>query len=123
YTPATQWGCIVKDGFSITVGQIFYGVAWVKSSSTSTAIQTGDGDGNAAGIQWHTGSNNFEFQSARFTVTADNSANGIRVRSWLTSGWTPIEIKDVYYFNLTAIYGGGNEPTEAQMDTLILKSK
>ena len=124
FTAVSQWGCITKENLPFAIGDIFYGYAYVKSNSNQTGLQIGDGDGVPAGMQWHTGNNTFEFMSASYTANASlgGSANGIRVRSWLTSSWPEIEVKQMFMFNLTSIYGAGSEPTKAQMDALILKS-
>lgn len=123
FTATSQWGCFSRDSIPYTLGQIFYGSVYVKSPSNQTGMQIGNMNGNPSGSQFHTGSNRFEFLTSRFATTVNsNASNGIRVRSWLTTGFTPIETKNMYFFNLTEIYGAGSEPSEAALDALILKS-
>lgn len=58
------------------------------------------------------------FKSAYGTAT--NTATGVvKIMDSRASGWTQVSVKNVVLLDLTAAYGAGLEPTQAQMDALM----
>jgi len=94
-----------------------YACTYVKASSANVSLRVAGGLITAVESN-HTGSGNFEFLSV--LVTGNNS--GLiyyKVYDKNTSAWTQVQAKQAHVFNLTQIFGAGNEPTKAQLDAVI----
>lgn len=65
----------------------------------------------------HSTSNGFEFLSARFVTTATTANPAIQDGN--ASGFTDIQVKQVIFLNLTAIFGAGFEPSKGYIDYYI----
>ena len=122
FTPTTQYASIGFQ-FAYTIGDVFYGFGSLKTTNSQYWFQIGDGDSVPSQNVSVPPTNNFEYLTARVVTNASTGSPGIRAMAIGTSGFSIIEIKEFYAFNLTAIYGAGNEPSLAQMNTLIQKSR
>lgn len=57
----------------------------------------------------------FVFTSALSTSTSTNV--GMKILDSKASAWSAVKVKQSYTLNLTKIFGAGNEPTQAKMDS------
>jgi len=93
----------------------FYARAFVRADSNLVSFRIYDNVVFAS--KSHSGSGNFELLS---TILTCNNGNVIKVytNDDRTSGWTDVQIKEVMMFNLTSLFGAGNEPTTQQCDEI-----
>lgn len=111
-TPTATSGEVIKYG-NMIIGRKYYFTAWVKSSEITTMIFV---DGVTVA---HTGSGNFERLSM---LRLYSGASGVfSVKTTKTSGWTPFDVKYISCIDLTATFGAGKEPTQAEMDRLMAR--
>jgi lysophospholipase L1-like esterase len=119
FTPNAQYSGIYKT-ITKTTSWVetdkLYCCAWVKSDKTTVSLALQDSDGNPIQSAIHSGSGNFEFLSALLTTVAGQTTLWAKIGSSATSGWTQVQLKQVYVFNLTSIFGAGKEPSKATMD-------
>lgn len=115
YTPTAQFGQIFRLG-SATANDKTYARVMVKSTSNSVYLNIGSSTGVTLGQ--YSGSGNFEWVSSVATKNGTGTCS-VAPYSFLTSNWVPIDILYWEFFNLTAIFGSGNEPTKAEMDTIL----
>lgn len=64
------------------------------------------------------------WQSLSFLTTypSTGTVSNIAVDDIAASGWNPIQVKNVMFFNLTQIFGPGNEPTKEEIDAMVHKN-
>ena len=93
----------------------FYARAFVRADSNLVSLRIYDNVVFAT--RTHSGSGNFELLS---TILTCSNGNIIKVytNDDRTSGWTDVQIKEVMMFNLTSLFGAGNEPTQQQCDEM-----
>jgi hypothetical protein len=118
FSPTSQYGYIGTNGITYTVGDVFYGCAYVKTTDNQMKVQIGDSDSDPSDSGSHSGSGNFEFLSGWMTTTSNSNptTHGIRARTWATSSWVQTQVKQMHLFNLTRIFGAGNEPSKNDMN-------
>jgi hypothetical protein len=108
----SQFGAIRTA--SVTVGQIYYGRAIVKSTSNQVRLFI-----YAVGNESHSGSGNYETLSVRGECVESRVDSGFNIEDIRTSGFDEVYVKNNMLLDLTDIFGAGNEPTKEEMDTLI----
>jgi hypothetical protein len=91
-----------------------YAVAKYKSTSNEVLLSMGF---LSSGTSSHSGSGQFETISLLNTQTTQ-TADSARVIDRRSSGFDNVEIDFIYQYNLTSLFGAGNEPDKATMDTL-----
>lgn len=102
------------------LNHIYYVGAYVKSTSSNARLQACIYTGSVFATDSHSGSGSFEWLSAVGTCTSATSNMQVRVIDYRNSAWDAIEVKQVVLFDLTAIYGAGNEPSTASaMDAIL----
>lgn len=90
-----------------------YFTALVKSDSNLVELNLG----GAASIK-HTGNNQFQRLSLVYTQPFASGLTS-RIQDGRTTAWSTVYVKNAISVNLTSVFGAGNEPTKAEMDTLI----
>lgn len=66
--------------------------------------------------------NTWQTLSSIFVCPSNTSFGNISFDDTATSGWQPIQVKNVTLFNLTKIFGPGNEPTKEEIDAMVFSS-
>ena len=94
-------------------GNIIYRAARIKTSSNLVGISAGSTIAKA-----HTGNNTFQWLSFN-RVASDGTNEHIKILDKRIPPFDNIYISHILTINLTATFGAGNEPTAAQMDTLL----
>lgn len=85
-------------------------------------ITMGISDGvSASGSDSYTGGGAYEFWSATMTSTRTGSGILWAIVDNRSSGWTSVGSKYISFIDLTAAFGAGNEPTQAQMDSIMME--
>lgn len=112
-TPTAQWGGLYQ-AISYPDGHIIYASSYIKAP-----LANGENMQMWGGVPIVTLSldNQWQQVSMRFsnTITTKNLAIG----NTATSGLGAVSIKNIVAIDLTAIWGAGNEPTQAQMDAIM----
>jgi phage-related protein len=100
---------------TLVVGRVYYLAVNSKNDTTSVSHRLYDGTNFI--ISLSTANADYAWYSG--VGTATNTAGVVQIgRDGRASGWTAQYIKYVVLLDLTAIFGAGNEPTKAAMDTL-----
>ncbi|MBA1335842.1 MAG: hypothetical protein HPY66_1660 [Firmicutes bacterium] len=92
------------------VGHKYFFAADVKAASNLVALSFGGTN------VFHSGGGNFERLRGIFTATATD--NGVAIKDTRTSGWNMIQAKNIHGYDLTAMFGVGNEPNIAQCEEI-----
>jgi hypothetical protein len=114
----SQYSGIINP-FTGIIGHIIYFRANIKADSTSANLKLNDG------ASWSTTNSKFvttvgSYAVLKGTTTLSTTSSYIKIQDDRSSGWTNIYIKDCFAFDLTAIYGAGNEPTQSQMNNIMI---
>lgn len=96
----------------------YYACSWIKSSSASVGNRVTDSVSYGLSA-YSAGSNAFEFISLLYTAIRTGTGGYAAVYDTRTSSWNYVYAKYCTAIDLTAAFGAGNEPTKAQMDTLM----
>lgn len=109
-------------GLSVILNHKYYGCGWVKAASGAN-ITMGISDGAVySNGDSYAGAGAYDFWSAQFTSGRTSSAGIIwAVVDNRSSGWNTVNAKYISVIDITAAFGAGNEPTQAQMDMLMLQ--
>lgn len=111
-------GGIQYAGLTNSVGNIIYVCAMINAPSTSISMNLMSGGSTKASVT-HSSIAGREFMSVIHTaITGETSLIPV-IRDNRSSAWTDITVDNVYFYNLTSIFGAGHEPTKAQMDAFI----
>lgn len=117
FTASAQYGTITNVAVrNASVNDIVYCCCQMLATVAGQArITLAQGTGGLNLSTYHTGGGAFEFLSQRGALfsKADSYVN---LQTVATSTWAPIQVKQAHLLNLTAIFGAGNEPTQAEMD-------
>lgn len=114
FTATALYGRLQQQ-FSTVLNNSYYINARVKSdSSLVRLVPSGI---NSAGVS-HSGSGNYEILSGIFTNTTGSSAY-IQISDFRTTGWTQIDVDYVMVYNLTDIFGAGNEPSIEDFEEML----
>ena len=119
---ANSAGDTLLQSLSVTLNRKYYGCGWVKAASGAN-ITMGISDGAVNSVSTsYTGAGAYEFWSVILTA-GRTSTGGI---TWAivdnrSSAWTVVNTKYISVIDITTPWGSGNEPTKAQMDTLMLQ--
>ena len=97
---------------TITNGHKYYLSAWAKTSSSQVSL---DIDG---ALTYFSGTGSYERLSYLYTAAVTIGV-GVSVRDHTASGWSNLSQKNILFIDLTVAFGAGNEPTKAQMDTIM----
>lgn len=117
YTANTQYASIGVFVNDYRAGDVLYGCCYLKSSSNAVALRIVNNvttPMNASSI----GSGNYEFASVISTMTGAGAPE-IKVYDTRTVSFTEVAFKLFYVFNLTQIFGAGNEPSKTAMDSFM----
>jgi hypothetical protein len=100
-------------------GHVYYACGWLKAASGAN-VTTGLSDGVSAndGDAYNSGGN-WQFWSARIVSTRNGAGQLWPAVDNRASGWNTINMKYITLIDLTAAFGAGNEPTEAQMNSIM----
>jgi len=120
FTPASQYGGIRDVVFvrNQAVGDVVYGCAWVDATSINVKLFFYEGAGGTWSGTAHPGTSRFEFLSALGTLKTPSEAE-FYIENSSASGFTLIRAVKMRQYNLTRIFGKGNEPTRVEMDMII----
>lgn len=119
FTATQSAGYIIRSIPSYTTGNVYYACAYVKADNSSTRFSLRNTEGTLLNLTSHTGSNTFEFLSAHITMTSGITSWQVRISNNSASNWTATQVKQVFYLDLTAIFGAGKEPNKQYMDWLM----
>lgn len=103
----------MSHNFATINGHIYYCCAYVNADSTSIQFRMWQGTWQPSTS--HSATPGYDFLSLRYAVATTSST--INIYDTKSSGFTNISVKKAYVFDLTQIFGAGNEPTKATMDT------
>lgn len=96
------------------VGHKYYYSVWLYGGvDMYSQIIVGSNYNN--GNKQNPSTNTWNFLSGYFTASATGNI-AINITSNITSGWINTQIKQAYIFDLTAIFGAGNEPSKGDID-------
>jgi hypothetical protein len=99
---------------------IYYGYCTLISGSSSNYIALYDyGNNNYASSEVPASSGGF--RSVRFAKTTSDQLGFLIRDLWNSSGWSSFTVQNAGLIDLTAAFGGGLEPTKAEMDAILLK--
>lgn len=101
---------------------ILYARAYLKSDNVNNRMVLLN-DGTDQTVVSTTGSNTYEFCSARRTISNSATTLYVKTQDYRSSGWTQCRLKNVIVVDLTAMFGAGNEPTKDVCDTLFKDTK
>jgi len=104
---------------SVSSGNKFYVASFSKADSSSIRLQVLNSTGTSnLGFKAHTGGNTYELLST--IITSIDTSIILNVgRDTRTSSWTTSYHDYVFVFDLTTIFGAGNEPTISSIDTFV----
>jgi type IV pilus assembly protein PilA len=114
----SQYSGIVNP-FTGIIGHIIYFRANIKADSANANLKLNDG------TPWTSTNSKFvttvgSYAVLKGTTTLNTTSSYIKIQDDRSSGWTNIYVKDCFAFDLTAIYGAGNEPTQSQMNNIMI---
>jgi hypothetical protein len=95
-----------------------YLTAYVRADIASVIMLTVS-DGTYQSASYHTGDNVLRRMNTIQTIGAGCNTVYLRVQDNRANGWTKFYTKMFLALDLTAIFGAGNEPTQAQIDTIM----
>lgn len=113
FTATATSGNIKYNKTGLTSGHKLYACCYVKATAAASKIQLIGIDGTP----YHSGGGSYEFLSG--TTTLGVTYNELKIRDLRTSAWTDVNVKLVHMFDLTAIFGSGNEPSKIEMDSFM----
>ena len=117
FTAASQFDGIYSDTVPVATGDILYACARITASSSfDISVGFSVSGGGVASKADATVINGVTFVSHYYSVTSSYSALGTKIYDHRSSAWDYIDVELVTYVNLTAIFGAGNEPTQATLD-------
>lgn len=100
---------------NVGVGAKFYACAYLMAGAADALkIMINDSE-VSSNTATHTGSGTFERVSVIHTSTAGTVIR-VKVQDFRASNWDNVYAKEVFAIDLTALFGAGNEPTQAWCD-------
>lgn len=118
FTPSFIYGGILQTVKQPLPGDKVYIRCNMKGSLLSRFIfYYKDGYGNP--VLSPSAANTWQTLSEIATYSNDGDKAVIAFDDAASSGWSHTQIKNVIYFNLTQIFGKGNEPTKAEIDSIM----
>jgi lysophospholipase L1-like esterase len=114
FTATAQNGRISTNANMVN-GHKFYIGAYIETTSPQVTL-------SVAGVSPipHDGTGG-KILSNVFTWTNTTNPWTVQIRDVRTSAWDSIKVRYVKVFDLTEVYGAGNEPTKEEMDALLAK--
>ena len=120
FTATSQYGGIRQSSFTLTAGHVYYVRAEVDGAASVFLQVIANNSASDNGTVYCTPTTGYETLSAQFTCsTAPTQPYLVNVVDGATSGWGVVKVRNVMLLDLTAYFGAGKEPTEAQMDSII----
>ncbi|WP_368292870.1 hypothetical protein [Dehalobacter sp. TBBPA1] len=104
---------------TLALGHIYYACAYLKAPTgynSGAAMYLNSGVITSTSVS--SGDNQFQFKSI-YSAPAISTSGGFKIYDAKSDSWQPISFKQVHLFDLTEIFGAGNEPTQAQLDPVI----
>jgi len=105
---ATAINGYIRKRPTLVVGHKYYGCAYLKSNTASSRVEF------ASDYSAHSGGGDYEFLGALATCSA--TSNQLAIKDTRSSAWDNLTAKLAFLFDLTDIFGAGNEPTKTQMN-------
>jgi hypothetical protein len=112
---ATATNGLLVTSVATVVGNSYFSISRFKASSNLVSVRVSDAVTYSSILYSHSGSNEFEYISSKFTQISPAAVN-IQIRDTRTSGFTPISIDFLFLTNLTAI--GIDHLTKITLDKL-----
>lgn len=122
FTATARYGGMNTVGHFPSVGDVLYTCLMMKADRIGAYLAIQDDNVEpllAVSSINHTGSGLFEFRSVVNTVIGPGANVGAWVSDNSVSGWTQIQFRRMFLFNLSRNFGRGNEPTKAQLDAFM----
>jgi len=116
FTATAQYGNVYFD-VSAVYGHVYYLCAYVKATSTTAGIEFMDLPYFPTAM--HSGSGEYEFLSVTYKKILEDDNLLLAAVDISDGNWQPITVKLMHAFDLTTIYGPGNEPSKTDMDILV----
>jgi len=120
---ASYVGTAVNSYFGWTANvvsnHVYYASMWLKADSTSVVMRVAGTPITSVNIA-HSGSNLYELKSYRLSALSSGKID-VKSQDLRTVGWTQIKLKYGLCLDLTDIFGSGNEPSLAEMDSIMSK--
>jgi hypothetical protein len=116
-TATAKFGQIYQY-ISLTSGHKYYYTASVLANSANVSFDVFDGT-NQYGLTYHPGNGQYVTMSGIITATSTVSNVKVRAMDSSTSGWSLFKLKNVVVVDLTAFYGAGNEPIQADFEGIL----
>jgi len=114
--PNAQYSSLQNTTQSYIIGHIYYSFAYVDTDTTGVSLYIYHGSGGSWAGSSHSTTSGFQRLTVRTNIINDTNAY-IYIQDNRSSGFTRIQVKHWVTVDLTAAFGVGNEPTQAQMDT------
>ena len=112
---------LLSQNLSVTNAHKYYGCGWTKAASGAN-ITMGLGDGGSVSQSTtYSGAGAYQFWSVIMTSGRTGTGTTWALVDNRSSSWTGINCKYISVVDLTDAFGAGNEPTQTQMDTLMLQ--
>jgi hypothetical protein len=112
---ATSTNGLLVTSVATVVDNNYFSISRFKASSNLVSVRVSDAVTYNSILYSHSGSNEFEYISSKFTQISPAAVN-IQIRDTRTSGFTPISIDFLFLTNLTAI--GIDHLTKIRLDKL-----
>jgi len=118
-TATSQYGMISfsHSNYLTLRNHIIYMCGSIKTDSTNVKLTISDSITNTSTSS--IADNQFHFLSAIKTISDTSPGVYSRIQDNRSSGWTKFYVDNIYTFDLTAIYGLGNEISKTQMDNIM----
>lgn len=117
-TAWAAYGGTSQATVTMTSGRKYYVCEWLYGASNQIIFYVYDG--TTLTQTSHSGGGSYEFLSAIHTAGQTNASSRYACfQDQRSSGFTQMKAKYASCIDLTSAFGSGNEPTKAQMDTLM----
>lgn len=117
FTPIVQYGGVkTAAALSVISGHKYYFVGKLSTTDNTARIYVMYFNGANSATPAHSGSGNFEKLSVILTALSDHSTAVLQPQTLKTSGFVAVSAKEMMAVDLTAMFGAGNEPSQAWCD-------
>lgn len=119
FTASAQYGRVVQNISKPATNDKIYMCCELKGALTSRFIMYYTA--SLAFVISPTIANTWQTLSNIFTYPSTGVMSTFGVDDTAANGWISIQVKNVMFFNLTQMFGPGNEPTKEEVDAMVQK--
>ena len=121
FTATSQWGYVMQRVPKPAINDKFY-IRCEMNAATGGRMYFSHNNGMAVVELYPSVPSNWAIMSGAGIYPSNGTISQLFFDDIGASGWQPVQVRNVTFFNLTQMFGPGNEPTKEEIDAMVQKN-